>query len=32
LLGTGRFSAAPSRVEGPAHSVRVKVEQESENS
>jgi hypothetical protein len=28
LLGAGRVSAAHSRFEGPAHSVRVKVEQE----
>ena len=25
LLGMGRTSAAPSKVEGPAHSIRVKV-------
>lgn len=29
LLGTGRTSAQHSRVEGPVHSIRVKVEQES---
>ena len=27
LCGAGRFSSAPSRVEGPSHSIRVKVEQ-----
>ena len=28
LLGTGLISAKAERVEGPAHSIRVKVEQE----
>ena len=28
LIGSGRVSAAPSRVEGPMHCIRVKVEQE----
>ena len=30
LLGSGRQNSAHSRVEGPAHSIRVKVEQECE--